>query len=256
MHFCKFEDVKEHISDEIFKYIKNPRTFVVKLFPYFCGEHHGNIAKYARGMDYHVVVSKKLDEIILDLSQKYPQAEFAKFCDNSPLPEVLIAYKSGAGILGKNHLIFDEKYGGYVFIGIIATDVDIEFELPVLRDCINCGACIKSCPTGSVLPDKIQEITCLSHLTQTNSGEIDQNIIKKSKYIWGCDICLDVCPMNRQITNTDILEFTSNLIHEIKLDDVKDKTRKDFKNLYPDRAFTFRGPKPLLRNLTIKDSTK
>lgn len=256
MHFCKYDDVKQHISDEIFKYIKNPKTFIVKLFPYYCGEHYGNIAKYARGMDYHVVVPRKLDEIIIDFKEKYPQAEFAKFCDNSPLPEVLIAYKSGAGILGKNRLIFDENYGGYVFIGIIATDAEIEFDKPDLRECVNCGACIKACPTGSILSDEIRESTCLSHLTQMNSDVLDESVIKKSKYIWGCDICLDVCPMNRQIFHTDILEFKENLIYEITTDDVREKTRKEFANQHPDRAYTFRGPKPLLRNLTIKQGEK
>lgn len=256
MYFCKYKDVKQHINDEIFKYIENPQTFIVKLFPYYCGNQSGNIAKYARGMDYHVVVSNKLDEIIDDYSKKFPQAKFAKFCDNSPLPEVLIAYKSGAGILGKNHLIFDEKYGGYVFIGIIATDMEIEFPEPVLRTCCDCKLCVNSCPTGSLTDDGVVQSTCLSHLTQLNCDEVDENIIKNSKLIWGCDICLDVCPMNRDISHTDILEFTQNLVCEINIEDVDCKTRKEFKNLHVDRAYTFRGPKPLLRNLTIKQAEK
>lgn len=251
MNFCTFDDVKEKIEDKekLFKYIKSPKTFMVELFPYFIDDKQGNLAKYARGMDYHIVVKEKLEQIILKYKAEFPQNEFVSFCDISPLPEVHIAYKSGAGILGKNHLIFDEKYGGYVFIGIIVTDLELKFDKKPTKVCINCKKCEKACPKNAILENGIDVLKCMSYITQENNIEINQNDLKNSKYIWGCDICLDVCPMNKKIEKTDIDEFKNNLIYSLKLKDVDNLTRKEFKNKYKNRAFTYKGAKPIIRNL-------
>lgn len=251
MNYCTFDSVKEQIIDKnkLFSHIKNPKTFMVELFPYYIDDKEGNIAKYARGKDYHVVVQRKLREIIDEYKISYPENDFVSFCDISPLPEVYIAYKSGAGILGRNGLIFDEKYGGYVFIGIIATDLEINFTPASMRKCCNCKLCEKHCPQGAISENGVCEEKCLSHITQKN-GELDVDI-KNMKYIWGCDICLDICPMNKIVAETPISDFKNDLIYNLSLKNVENLTRNDFKSRFPERAFTFRGPKPLIRNLTI-----
>lgn len=251
MFYCRYDEVCEHIlqKDKLFSKIKDPKTFIVKLFPYFCDNQKGNIAKYARGKDYHLVVKERLDAWILELLHKYPQGNFVSFCDISPLPEVLIAYKSGAGILGKQGLIFDEKYGGYVFIGIIATDVEFEKREKKLRTCENCGKCVSACPSGALRNADFTQ--CLSHQTQTND-EVDLELIAKSPLIWGCDICLDVCPMNKKPAITDIIDFSADLVYDLHENDVLGQTRKSFALKYPNRAFTFRGPSPIMRNLKVR----
>ncbi|MFI3227279.1 MAG: QueG-associated DUF1730 domain-containing protein [Clostridia bacterium] len=253
MNFCTFDDVKEYIKDEntLFSYIDNPKTFMVELFPYYTDSKEGNLAKYARGKDYHVVVPEMLKEIINTYKIKYPHNNFVSFCDISPLPEVYIAYKSGAGILGRNGLIFDEKYGGYVFIGIIATDLEIQFEPPKLKSCIDCKLCEIHCPQGAISKSGVLKSKCLSFLTQENGEILNEQDIKKSQYIWGCDICLDICPMNKNPQKTDILTFKTELIYNLQLKDVKNLTRNQFKIKFFERAFTFRGTKPLERNLKI-----
>ena len=254
MKFCTYEQVKQHIKEKnkLFSYIDNPKTFIVELFPYYVGNDDGNISKYARGKDYHIVVPKMLDEIIEKYKKQYPQNKFVSFCDNSPLPEVKIAYESGIGILGKNGLIFDEKYGGYVFIGIIATDLEIEFEKPVTKKCSGCNICVGKCPLRAISNEGIDKNKCLSNLTQINYDTKYIDEVAKSKYIWGCDICLDVCPMNQKVEVTPIIDFKIDLIFEISMEQVENLTRKQFKTKFFERAFTFRGPKPIIRNLSIK----
>lgn len=249
MNYCTVDDIKIQKDSKLFLKIKNPKTFIVELFPYFCGNDDGNIAKYARGEDYHIVVQKKLKEKIEMLKIENPQNEFISFCDISDLPEVEIAYKSGAGILGKNGLIFDEEYGGYVFIGIIATDLELDSKKNILKKCIACNLCIKACPTNALTENGVCEKKCLSYLTQTNDEICD---ISKAKYVWGCDVCLDICPMNMKIKHTYIKEFKENLIKKIELDDIYGLSRKKFCQKYPNRAFTYRGPAPIIRNLKQK----
>lgn len=253
MFFCKYDDICDKIvqKEKLFSKIENPKIFMVKLFPYFAGHDEGNISKYARGKDYHIVVRQKLENIISEYKKEFKDNNFVAFCDNSPLPEVYIAYKSGAGILGKQGLIFDREYGGYIFIGIIATDADIKYETIEPEKCVNCGLCADSCPTKSI--DKNDFSGCLSEITQRNSKDVDKKLIKNSKLVWGCDICLDVCPMNKNAKITYIDEFRENLVYSLCKEDVEGKTRLQFLKKYEDRAFTFRGPKPICRNLTIKN---
>ncbi|MFI3114534.1 MAG: QueG-associated DUF1730 domain-containing protein [Clostridia bacterium] len=256
MYFCTFDEIKHRIEnlDKVFLHIKNPQTCIVKTFPYFVDDRQGNLAKYARGKDYHIVILEKLSEIIANFKQDYPNNEFVSYCDISPLPEVYIAYKSGAGILGRNGLIFDEIYGGYVFIGIILTDANLNFEKSEKKTCINCKKCEISCPQKAIDANGVNPTKCLSYITQEMSADIDN--LDNSRYIWGCDICLDVCPMNKNIQKTDILEFKTNLISTLSLSDVENLTRKELKNRFPERAFTFKGAKPLTRNLKLKASLK
>lgn len=254
MNFCKFDDIEIKDKEKILNQIENPKTFIVKLFPYFVNNDKGNISKYARGKDYHEVVMEKLYEIVCEYKEKYPQNTFLRYCDISPLPEVEIAYKSGAGIKGKNNLIFDDEYGGYVFIGIILTDLEIDFEKKQGRNCIDCNECVKKCPTGAITSNGIDEKKCMSYITQSSDEISDENLIKKSNLIWGCDICLDVCHMNKNAKKTEITEFRENLVAELVESDVSGITRKQFRENFPHRAFTFKGPRPIERNLKIKNN--
>lgn len=256
MYFTSFKEISHKIKnlDAIFSRIENPKNCIVETFPYFINNNDGNLSKYARGKDYHSVVLKKLDEIIANFKKTYPNNIFISFCDISPLPEVYIAYKAGAGILGRNGLIFDETYGGYVFIGIILTDAELIFQKTTPKNCTNCKKCEILCPQNAISENGVDPKKCLSYITQEMSANPEH--LDNSHYIWGCDICLDVCPMNKNIEKTNIDEFAHDLIYSINLEDIQNLSRKEFKNQFPNRAFTFKGPKPLIRNLKLKASPK
>lgn len=219
------------------------------LFPYYAGNIPGNLSFYARGRDYHDVIYDILTDFIQNINPIFPMNHFVPLVDASPLPEVYGAYISGCGILGRNGLIFDRTYGSYVFIGTIMTDLSIP-ETSGSETCSNCGACIHACPTGALSGTGI----CLSHLTQTG-GELSvekQSFLQTSSLIWGCDLCSTVCPMNRNTPISPNGAFTENLICNLKIQDLTGLTRKAFLKKYIGRAFTWKGPAPLLRNLRIQ----
>lgn len=252
--FCEYKRLIPKMSEKDIERVKtlmdNVESVIFMLIPYYTGDGEGNISKYARGRDYHKVSEEISNNIIMELSSKYKDNKFIHLCDASPIPEVYGAYISGLGALGKNKLIIDEKYGSYVFISSILTDLKADYT-STAKECIACNKCIKACPTGFLSGSG----RCLSDITQTNN-EITNNEKKllKDSLIWGCDICSDVCPMNKNISFTTNNVFTENLIYELNLADIDNLTRRQFNEKYKDRAFTFRGPNPIIRNLKIKES--
>lgn len=251
--FCEYEKLISKMSDTDIEKVKilcgNIKTVIFMTIPYYTGNDSGNISKYARGTDYHKVSEKISQTIIKEFNIKYPDNKFIHLCDASPIPEVYGAYISGLGALGKNKLIIDDKYGSYVFISSILTDLTAHYNYEV-KQCIACNKCIKACPTGFLSGSG----RCLSDITQTNNEitESERKLLKNS-LVWGCDICSDVCPMNKNILFTKNSEFSENLIYELHLSDVNNLTRKQFNGKYKDRAFTFRGANPIIRNLKIKE---
>lgn len=214
---------------------KNAKTVIPCIFPYKVkSESPKNISRYSAVPDYHRVLSDYLSNATDNLRKQFPQNEFEFFIDNSPIPEVRAACIAGLGVKGDNGLLITDKYGSYVFIGEIVTDLEIEC-CEEYRECLHCGICKKFCP-------KKDDIGCLSEITQ-KKGELDIKeitAIKKYKTIWGCDICSEVCPMNRDKEYTYIKEF-----------------KEGYKNEYTGgedirgRAFEWRGPKVIKRNFDL-----
>ena len=138
--------------------------------------------------------------------------------------------------------MINQQYGSFVFIGEILFDdtFDKYDELSEIGDCVGCGRCEKACP-ASAINDKGK---CISHITQKKGTltEEEETVLKKSGYIWGCDICQAVCPMNKL---TDEEPFS------LEMGDIAGLSNREFKEKYKDFAFTWRGVKPLQRNLEI-----
>lgn len=228
---------------------KNAKSVIVYLFPYFLGEEayrNSNISKYAVSEDYHTIAIKYLEKATEELKKKYPQNEFVPFCDNSPIREVEAAMLCGLGVKGRNGLIINKKYGSYCFIGEIVTDADVEYSIPEDRTCLNCGLCEKNCPGKALHNGKINIESCLSDITQrkkiTNNNEL---FIKESDKVWGCDVCQDICPMNKNVLVTPIKEFidTANPVYNIG-DPIEG------------RAYAWRGKAVIERNFEIKYCNK
>lgn len=229
------------------------KSIIVCAFAYYNGEKKGNISRYAQGKDYHLVVREKMEPICEYLKGNGFSAQ--SFADTGALNERVLANLSGIAFLGKNQMAINENLGSYFFIGYIVTDCELPDDAPNTKECGGCGRCIEACPLGALSKDDFCEEKCLSYITQ-KKGELsceEKEAIKKSKTIWGCDICQEVCPHNRGIAVTPITEFKENLI--IDLDIADSISNKDFKNLYGNRAFSWRGKGVLERNLKIiKDS--
>lgn len=223
------------------------RSIIVFLLPYYSGEVE-NLSRYAASLDYHILigsVTARLCELICEI---YPGSSSVGFGDHSPIDERSAALTSGLGVLGENGLLINEKYGSYVFIADVITDVPPEIigainPLPVLR-CEGCGLCKRACPTGILSESSCD---CLSAITQ-KKGDLSEKEIEmmlKFNTVWGCDECQSACPHNRNPRLTPIEFFKNDRITELTLDAVNSMSDEEFSK----RAFAWRGRKTVIRNL-------
>ncbi|MGE4548469.1 MAG: epoxyqueuosine reductase [Intestinibacillus sp.] len=255
---CAFSALLPRMSVQSRSWAENlcpgAKSVLFALFPYDVGGESGNLSRYARGADYHAVIGSALSCFVLQVEPFYPANRFAVLADNSPLPEVYGAYFCGAGRLGDNGLIFDDVYGSYVFIGSILTDLPLE-PTPGGRECLHCGACRRACPGGALGEDgTVDQARCLSALTQ-QGGDLPADAaaaVAASPLIWGCDVCSEVCPLNRSVPATPNPAFRENRLLSLCETDLDSLTRRQFAERYSGRAFTWRGPGPLRRNLSLR----
>lgn len=229
---------------------KAAKTVIAALFPYYCKNGGGQISRYAAAKDYHIVATNMLNAAADLLKEHFEGKEFVAFCDASPVPEVMTAGIAGLGVVGQNGLLITKKYGSYVFIGEIVTDLPVEMGEIKQEKCMLCGLCEKNCPAGAISDSGVDRERCISHITQ-KKGELtpeEQAMLRKAGTIWGCDICQNVCPMNRNAKETYIEDFKENLINSFSPDEIE---KSGFKKQYEDRAFLWKGKNVLRRNAGI-----
>lgn len=230
-----FSDVENHLIECAAKkrLPQTPKTVILCLFPYSVkNESPKSLSRYAALPDYHNVCGKYLNKICETLKEKYPQNQFEYFIDNSPIPEVSAAARAGLGCYGENGLLINQKYGSFVFIGEIVTDLSVETTQTDKKNCVSCGKCKTACPVG------LDKSKCLSALSQ-KKGELSEKelkLLKDNNILWGCDICANACPQNK-IEKTSIPEFIEGYKENYSPDDI-----------IKGRAFAWRGKKTIDRN--------
>ena len=181
----------------------------------------GWIARYAwTSEDYHDAVLRKLRQVeaCIQTGAESAGTQITTHCyvDTGPLVERVYAKYAGIGWIGKNTCILNQQYGSWIFLGVIATSLELEPDLPAADRCGSCTRCIDACPTGAlVAPYKLDATRCISYLTIEKRGSIPEEMRAGiSSHLFGCDICQDVCPWNGGATNqspkapaTDAPEF-------------------------------------------------
>lgn len=221
---------------------------IVLLLPYYAGEFpERNLSRYAIGADYHRVAGAILSCIVAALEAAAPEGIFLPFVDSSPLPEVELAVKAGLGIRGKNGQLITADYGSMVFICEIVTNLAISWypAAPPPQSCGECTRCLKACPTGALTGSGLDLGRCRSHITQ-KKGEItpwEAQQILLGGFVWGCDICTDICPRNRGVDITPVAAMRENLTPVL--------TAENLDSVRPDKSYNWRGRGPLIRNLEI-----
>lgn len=228
---------------------ENAASVILCALPYYTGEWEGrNLSRYAIVPDYHRVAVELLEPVCLRLAEDFG-AEFVPFADNSPIREVDAAVRAGLGVLGQNGLLLNPRYGSWVFLAEIVTDLPLEYTERAIENCIGCGVCAKACPGECISPEKFEIDHCLSAITQVKRdlSPEETQLVKKGGLVWGCDRCQEVCPYNKKAEKTPLSAFLQE-IHPVLRREEIDKGVKE-------RAYGFRGPKPLLRNLEILEST-
>ena len=160
----------------------------------------GKIARYAQGHDYHDVFPVRMARFIDRLAQELGRRPATRFfVDSSPLTEKAVAVRSGIGFYGKNSCVLTRGYGSWVLLAEVLTDLELEPDMPLRRDCGRCRICMDRCPTGAIVaPYRVDARLCISYLTIEHKGPIPIELRKKmGNWIFGCDVCQEVCPYNR-----------------------------------------------------------
>ncbi len=191
-------DVREILPDA--------RSVIVVAENYFTPFFHsegaeGKISRYAWGDDYHDVVLEKLRLLCVEITNIAPGNSTKPYVDTGPTLDKIWAVRAGIGWQGKHSNIISRKFGSWFFIGLILTSVELVPDAPIEDYCGNCTACIEACPTGAIIsPYVVKGTECLSYWTIETKPDIEipENIANNMEgWIFGCDICQNVCPWNR-----------------------------------------------------------
>jgi epoxyqueuosine reductase len=195
-------------------YFKNAKSIIVVLLNYnpviFPFENKKlKIARYSLGADYHDVVKDKLVLLFEGIKKQIGATQGHLFIDSGTVQEKAWAREAGLGWIGHNSLLLDKKSGSYNFIGCIITDLELEYDKPVDENCGNCRLCIEACPTKAIVKPKIVDARkCISYNTIETKADIPVEIgSKMNGWIYGCDICQEVCPWNRKTKFSSTPEF-------------------------------------------------
>lgn len=159
---------------------------------------HGRVARYARGIDYHVTIKRRLHRLADALRARHPGEEFRSFVDTGPVLEREQAVRAGLGWIGKHTLLINPAIGSYVLLGGMVTTLDLAGgATPVPDHCGTCTRCIDACPTGAITPYSVDARRCISYLTIEHAGEIETGLADRmGEWLFGCDVCQEVCPYN------------------------------------------------------------
>ena len=170
------------------------------------------ISKYAYGVDYHYVIKDKLNQLLEYIKNEIGDIHGRTFVDSAPIMEKAWAKKSGLGWIGKHSNLITQKVGSYYFIAELIVDLDLEVDHAVTDHCGSCTACIDACPTQAITePYKVDGSKCISYFTI----ELKENIPSEMKgqldhWMFGCDVCQEVCPWNRFSKNHSEPLFNPN----------------------------------------------
>lgn len=170
------------------------------------------ISKYAYGVDYHYVIKDKLNQLLEYIKDEIGDVPGRAFVDSAPIMEKAWAKKSGLGWIGKHSNLITQKVGSYYFIAELIVDLDLEVDHAVTDHCGSCTACIDACPTQAITePYKVDGSKCISYFTI----ELKENIPSEMKgqldhWMFGCDVCQEVCPWNRFSKNHSEPLFNPN----------------------------------------------
>jgi len=189
--------------------VEGARTVISLLYNYFTNKKQADpeapvLSKYAYGIDYHFILKEKMKLLFDYIKTLHPGAAGRIFVDSAPVLDRAWARRAGLGWIGKNSNLISRAAGSFVFIGEIILNLELEYnQVPESDFCGSCTRCIEACPTEAILDNRtIHSERCISYQTIENKGGISSDMkAKLSNRVFGCDICQDVCPWNRNALN-------------------------------------------------------
>jgi len=199
------------------KLVEGSKSVISLLFNYYPEQEQISdtfkISKYAYGEDYHFVIKDKLKDILHYINDNIGEVDARVFTDSAPVLDRAWAKKGGLGWIGKNGMLINKNQGSFFFLAEIILDLELDYDNPVTDYCGTCTACIDACPTEALLPNKVVDGSiCISYFTIELKDEILPKELngKFNDWMFGCDICQDVCPWNRFSLPHNEPKFKSN----------------------------------------------
>jgi len=212
------------------------------------------ISKYAYGMDYHYVIKEKLNFFLTFIKDKIGDVHGRAFVDSAPILEKAWAAKSGIGWVGKNSNLITKQVGSFYFLAELIIDLDLDYDRIESDHCGQCTACIDSCPTEAIAqPYVVDGSKCISYFTIELKENIPQEFKGKfDDWVFGCDICQDVCPWNKfSKPHKEPLFQSSSELMKMSRDEWNEITEETFNKIFKDSAVKRTGYKGLTRNLNF-----
>jgi epoxyqueuosine reductase len=229
--------------------VPGANSVITLLLNYFPNEKQHNdtlkISKYAYGKDYHEVIREKLNKYIENMKTGIGDFHGRGFVDSAPVLERTWAQRSGLGWVAKNGNLINKQMGSFFFIATLITDLELVPDEPFAKDyCGTCSRCIDACPTEAILPGKVVDGSkCISYFTIELKDMLIPTEMKGKfeNWIFGCDICQDVCPWNRFSKPTNEIEFTP-------LPEILDLSTREWEMMTEEKFKKIFGHSPLSRS--------
>jgi len=198
------------------------------------------ISKYAYGDDYHYVIKDKLKQLLNIINEKIGEVNGRAFVDSAPVLDKAWAKKSGLGWIGKNANLLSKKVGSFFFLAELIVDIELEYDIePTADHCGTCTNCIDACPTDAIVaPYVVDGSRCISYLTIELKNELPQEFKgKMDNWMFGCDVCQDVCPWNKFSLLHHEPAFTPHLqLLDLKKEDWNEITEDVFQKVFKNSA--------------------
>ncbi|MCO6162164.1 tRNA epoxyqueuosine(34) reductase QueG [Flavobacterium sp. NRK F7] len=215
------------------------------------------ISKYAYGQDYHFVIKGKLNELLSVIQEKIGEVSGRAFVDSAPVLDKAWAAKSGLGWIGKNANLITQKVGSFYFIAELIIDLELEYDVATTDHCGTCTACIDACPTEAIVaPYVVDGSKCISYFTIELKDNLPVDMKGKFQdWVFGCDVCQDVCPWNRfaKPHNEPLFHPNESLLNFTKKD-WQEITKETFTKVFQKSAIKRTKFEGFQRNITfLKD---
>lgn len=215
------------------------------------------ISKYAYGKDYHLIIKNKLSLLIAYIQEITGDLSIRSFTDSAPVLEKAWAERAGLGWIGKNGNLITQKVGSFYFLGEIILDIELDYDGPTTDHCGSCTRCIDACPTDAIVkPYVVDGSKCISYLTIELKDQFIPTEFsgKMANWIFGCDICQDVCPWNRFAKPSNEIDFEPLPGMDPKL--LESITEENFNGIFKESPIKRTKFKGLKRNILFVNTEK
>ncbi|MFZ2324762.1 MAG: tRNA epoxyqueuosine(34) reductase QueG [Ignavibacteriaceae bacterium] len=236
--------------------LPNAKSVISLALNYYTPESYshdkdkGKVSRYAWGKDYHLIIWQKLDELETVLKEIEPNFKSLSYVDTGPVMDKAWAVHSGIGWMGKHTNVINPEIGSWFFIATIITNYEFEYSEMITDHCGSCTACIDTCPTNAIIQNYVVDANkCISFQTIENKNEIPNELNGKfDNWIFGCDICQDVCPWNQKFSKPTFIKKFYPVNKEFSLDEVMKLDHISFKQRFSDSPIKRTKLKGLQRN--------